>query len=118
MKSTTELSYTKVGNYYLPNLLPPTEPQIGPWGQRRRDYLRKEHNPIYIGMLLSVTLNAHLEETDRHAEALFSQLVHDLMQSEGVTEQLKATDQMAWVTLTNNIRHRAAEIVHKELIYV
>ena len=118
MKSTTELTYTKVEDYYLPNLLPPPEPQIGPWGQRRRDYLRKEHNPIYIGMLLAGTLKPHLEETDRHAEKLFSQMVYELALREGATEQLKANDQMAWVGLMNIIRHRAEEIVRKELICV
>lgn len=118
MKSTTELTYTRVGDYYLPNLLPPPEPQIGIWGQRRRDYLRNERNPIYTGMLLAGTLNDHLESIDQQAIAMFSQTVTSLAQAEGVTEQLKARDPMAWVGLMSNIRHRAEEIVRKELICV
>lgn len=116
MKSAIELTYTRIGDYYLPNLLPPPEPQIGIWGQRRRDYLCKERSPIYIGMLLAGTLNDHLESIDQQAESLFSQTVTHLAQAEGVTEQLKACDQLAWVCLMNNIRHRAEEIVRKELI--
>ena len=118
MNPASELTYTRVGDYYLPNLLPPSEPQIGIWGQRRRDYLRYERNPIYIGMLLAGTLNDHLESIDQQAETLFSQTVTHLAQVEGVTEQLKARDQLAWVGLMNNIRHRATEIVTKELICV
>ena len=118
MNSAPELTYTRVGDYYLPNLLPPPEPQIGIWGQRRRDYLQKERNPIYIGMLLSGTLNEHLESIDQQAIAMFSQTVTSLAQAEGVTEQLKARDQMAWVGLMNSIRHRAEEIVRKALICV
>lgn len=118
MKSTTELTYTRSGDYYLPNLLPPQEPTIGIWGQRRRDYLRNERNPIYTGMLLAGTLKPHLEEADRHAEELFSQVVYELALREGATEQLKANDQMAWVGLMNSIRHRAEDIVRKELICV
>lgn len=118
MKSTTELTYTRIGDYYLPNLLPPQEPKIGIWGQRRQDYLRNERNPIYTGMLLAGTLKPHLEEIDRHAEELFSQVVYELALREGATEQLKACDQLAWVGLMNSIRHRAEEIVRKELICV
>lgn len=118
MNPASELTYTRVGDYYLPNLLPPPEPQIGIWGQRRRDYLRKDRNPIYIGMLLAGTLNDHLESIDQQANIMFSQIVTSLAQTEGITEQLKAYDQLAWVGLMNSIRHRATEIVTKELICV
>ena len=97
MNHATELTYTRVGDYFLPNLLPPPEPQVGIWGQRRRDYLRRARNGIYIGMLLAGTLNRHLEEIDRQAEELFSQTVASLASAEGATERLKATDQMAWI---------------------
>lgn len=117
MNRTNGLTYTLVGDYYLPNLLPPEDPKIGIWGQRRRRYLREHRSGIYTGMLLAGTLNPHLEETDRQAEALFSQLVHDLAQQEGATEELKARDQTAWVGLMNSIRNRAAETVNKELIF-
>ena len=118
MNPASELTYTRVGDYYLPNLLTPPEPQIGIWGQRRRDYLRYERNPIYIGMLLAGTLNDHLESIDQQAETLFSQTVTHLALAEGITEQLKAHDQLAWVGGMNSIRHRATEIVTKELICV
>lgn len=118
MNPASELTYTRVGDYYLPNLLPPPEPQIGIWGQRRRDYLRNERNPIYIGMLLAGTLNDHLESIDQQANTMFSQTVIILAQAEGITEQLKACDQSAWVGHMNNIRHQAGEIVRKELICV
>ena len=118
MNHATELTYTRVGDYFLPNLLPPPEPQVGIWGQRRRDHLRRARNGIYIGMLLAGTLNRHLVEIDRQAEELFSQMVTSLASAEGATERLKATDQMAWVGLMNSIRHRAKEIVRKELVEV
>lgn len=116
MNTATELTYTLVGDYFLLNHLPPPEPEIGIWGQRRRRYLREHRNGIYTGMLLAGTLNRRLEEIDRQAEALFSQVVTSLSHTNGVTEQLKATDQMAWVGLMNSIRHRAEEAVRKELI--
>ena len=118
MNTATELTYTRVGDYFLPNLLPPPEPKVGVWGQRRWDHLRRTRNGIYTGMLLAGTLNRHLEEIDLQAEELFSQTVTSLACAEGATEHLKATDQMAWVGLMNSIRHRAEEIVQKELIEV
>lgn len=118
MNPATELTYTRVGDYALPNLLPPPDPKVGVWGQRRWDYLRRHRNGIYTGMLLAGTLNRHLEEIDRQADELFSQTVTNLAQAEGATEQLKATDQMTWVGLMNGIRHRAEEAVRKELICV
>lgn len=118
MNHAIELTYTRVGDYALQNLLPPPDPKVGIWGQRRWDYLRKHRNGIYTGMLLAGTLNRHLEEIDRQAEKLFAQTVTNLSRTEGVTEQLKATDQMAWVGLMNSIRHRAEEAVRKELICV
>lgn len=118
MKSAIELTYTRVGDYYLPNLLPPPKPQIGIWGRRRREYLRNERNPIYVGMLLAGTLNNHLESIDQQANTMFSQTVTSLALAEGITEQLKACDQLAWVGYMNSVRHRAEEIVRKELICV
>lgn len=118
MNHATELKYTLVGDYFLPNLLPPPEPQMGIWGQRRREHLRRTRNGIYTGMLLAGNLNWHLEEIDRKAEELFSQTATSLARAEGATEHLKATDQMAWVGIMNSIRQRAEEIVRKELIEV
>ena len=78
MNHATELTYTRVGDYFLPNLLPPPAPQVGIWGQRRRDHLRRTRNGLYTGMLLAGTLNQHLEKIDRQAEELFSQTVASL----------------------------------------
>ena len=112
----TELTYRREGDYLLPSLVPPPAPQIGIWGLRRRDYLRKHHDGIYTGLLLSGKLNAHLEETDRSANEMFDLLVKQYAAREGVTEQLKAEKQMEWVRRMNSIRERAEEIVSHELI--
>lgn len=112
-----ELTYRQEGDYLLPNLEVPESPKIGRYGMLRRDYLRKNHDGIYTGMLLRGTLNSHLEETDRQAMEMMEYLMSRMAQQEGVTESLKATDQMRWVALMNNIRQRAEEIVLTELIY-
>ena len=113
----SEITYHREGDYLIPNLLPPEEPYIGIWGKRRKRYLRQCHDGIYTGLLLSDKLNAHLEEIDRQAEEMLYQLVNQIARAEGVTEQLKATDQVAWVGAMNNIRVRAEEAVYAELIY-
>lgn len=112
----TELTYRREGDYLLPNLVPPPAPQIGIWGLRRRDYLRKHHDGIYTGLLLSGKLNAHLEETDHSANEMLDLLMKQYAAREGVTEQLKAENQMEWVRRMNSIRERAEEIVSHELI--
>ena len=111
------ITYHAEGDYLLPNLVPPEPPKIGVWGERRRQYLRKAKRAIYDGMLMRGTLNAHLEETDRQAEELLNRLTKQLAEHEGVTEALKAEDQMEWVRRMNNIRSRAEEIVFAELTY-
>ena len=112
----TELTYHREGDYLIPDLAPPEIPKIGVWGVRRRDYLRKHHDGIYTGMLLSGKLNAHLEETDRYANEMFDLLVKQYAAREGMTEQLKAENQMEWVRRMNGIRVRAEETVFHELI--
>lgn len=114
----SEITYHREGNYLIPNLLLPEAPNIGVWGMRRRDYLRKHHDGIYTGMLLSGKLNSHLEEIDHSANALFDQLVKLYADREGVTEGLKAIDQMEWVRRMNSIRDRVTEIVNMDMIYV
>ena len=111
------LTYHQEGDYLLPDLIPPMSPCIGIWGLRRRDYLRKYHDGIYTGMLLSGKLNAHLEEIDRSANEMFDQLVKNYAEREGVTERLKERNQMEWVQRMNGIRNRVEEIITKELIY-
>ena len=111
------VTYHAEGDYLLPNLIPPEPPNIGVWGERRRQYLRKAKRPVYSAMLMRGTLNAHLEETDRQAEELLDRLTKQLAEREGVTEALKAENQMEWVRRMNSIRSRAEEIVFAELIY-
>lgn len=112
-------TYTQVGDYLLPNLKLSEEEQqpIGVWGQRRRRYLKEHRRASYATLLTSGKLNSYLADIDRQAEELFSRLVKQMAETEGVTEQLKADNQMEWVGRMNNIRSRAMEIVNSELIY-
>ena len=115
--SENNITYHQHGDYLLPELEVPESPTIGVWGERRRKYLREHQHAIYTGMLLSGKLNAHLEEIDLQANSMFSQLVEQFSNTGGVTEGLKAENQMLWVQRMNNIQSRAAEIVCAELIY-
>ena len=112
-------TYTQVGDYLLPDLKLPQEEQqpIGVWGQRHRRYLKEHRRTTYATLLTSGKLNSYLADIDRQAEELFSRLVKQMAEKEGVTEQLKADNQMEWVCRMNNIRNRAMEIVNSELIY-
>ena len=111
-------TYRQEGDYLLPNIGVPESPQIGLWGQRRLQYLRTNKNVLYMTMLMSGKLKNHLEEVDKSAEEMFEQLVVQLKAQEGITEVLKANDQLAWVQRMNHIRNRVSEIVYKELIYI
>ena len=113
----TELTYHREGEYLIPDLILPESPRIGVWGIRRRDYLRKYHDGIYTGMLLTGKLNAHLEEIDRSANEMYDLLVKQYVDREGVNELLKADNQMEWVRRMNNIREQVEEIVTSELIF-
>ena len=112
-----ELTYTTRGDYLLPDLSVPESPKIGKYGMLRRSYLREHRDGIYTGMLLSGKLNGHLEEIDRQANEMMNRLTTELAKAQGVTEILKASNQMKWVGLMNNIRNQAEEIVMTELIY-
>ena len=112
-----KITYTRVGDYYLPNLAAPECPKVGHWGMLRFNYLRKHREALYTIMLMEGTLNPHLEEIDRQAQEMEQHLISQLAQQEGVTEQLKAENQMDWVARMNNIRNRADEIVLNELIF-
>ena len=112
-----ELTYTTRGDYLLPDLSVPESPKIGKYGMLRRSYLREHRDGIYTGMLLSGKLNGHLEEIDRTANEMMNRLTTELAKAQGVTESLKAWDQMKWVGLMNNIRNQAEEIVMTELVY-
>ena len=113
---TNELTYHRKGDYLIPDLIPPEAPRIGIWGMRRREFLRKHHGGIYTSLLLSGKLNAHLEEIDRSANEMFDLLMKQYAEREGVTEELKARDQMEWVRRMNNIRARLEEVIISELI--
>ena len=113
------LWYELQGDYYLLCLRLPekVEVHIGVWGQRHRRYLKEHRKTAYTRLLTSGKLNRYLADIDHQAEELFSQLVSQMAAAEGVTETLKASDQMEWVRRTNSIRNRAGEIVESELIY-
>ena len=110
-------TYHQEGDYLLPDLTLPKSVSVGIWGQRRRRYLKTHRQPIYTALFLSGKLDSHLSEVDQQAEEMFSQLVKQMAEQEGVTEQLKADHQMKWVGCMNNIRNRAAEMVNAELIF-
>lgn len=113
------LWYELQGDYYLPCLKLPKEEtaHIGIFGQRHRRYLKTHRKALYTSLLTSGKLNSYLADIDRQAEEMFSRLVKQLAKVEGVTETLKAADQMEWVRRMNSIRNRASEIVSEELIY-
>lgn len=120
MKSSFEEmggTYRQEGDYFLPNLVPPESVTVSIWGQRRRRYLKERHQALYTALLLSGKLNSHLSEIDAQAKAMLSQLVQQLAKQEGITEQQKIDNQMAWVSAMNSIRNRAEEIILRELIY-
>ena len=110
------LWYELVGDFYLPCVTAP-ETQLGHWGQLRRHHLKEHQNGIYTGMLLSGKLENHLAEVDAKAEEMFKRLVAEMSEAEGVNEEMKAVDQLAWIQQMNSIRSNAAEIVREELIY-
>lgn len=113
-------TYIRVGDYFLPDLkLPETETQsIGIWGQRHKRYLKEHKRLFYSNLLTSGKPNSYLADIDRQAEEMFSRLVKQMAECEGVTEQLKAENQLEWVGKMNNIRSRAVEIIDVELICV
>ena len=112
-------TYTRQGDYCLPDVcLPPEEERpIGIYGQRRRTFLRQHHRVLYYNLLTAGVLDGHLADLNEQAEAMFSRLVKQLSEKEGVTEALKAENQMLWVQRMNNIRSAAMEIVANDLIY-
>lgn len=111
-------SYHQEGDYLLPDLAAPENPQIGIWGERRRKYLQTSRKALYTAMLLGDTLNDHLAEVDKSATEMFDRLVEQLKSRDCIPEELKATNQMQWVQRMNTVYHEAAEIVMKELICV
>ena len=117
----TGLKYELVGDYYL--IAGDDEPEeeqkpIGVWGQRHLHYLKNHRKGLYTNLLTSGKLNSYLADIDKQAEEMSDRLVKQMAVAEGITEQLKAADQMAWVGKMNNIRNRATEIVNSEIINI
>ena len=112
-----DVTYHQEGDYLLPDLTLPESAPVGIWGQGRRRYLKTYREPIYTALFFSGELDRHLSEVDQQAEEMFSQLVKQLAEQEGITEQLKAERQMEWVGRMNNINSRATEMVNAELIF-
>ena len=111
-----KLTYHWEGDYLIPDLVAPESPQIGIWGERRRRFLRIHQRPIYDAMLMSGTLNAHLEEVDRSAEEMMDRLMSQMAEREGICESFKAENQMLWTQCMNNVRNRATEIINRKII--
>ena len=113
------LWYEFQGDYYLPCLkLPEGEQQlVGLWGQRHLRYIKQNRKVFYLNLLTSGKLNGYLSDIDKQAEDMFSRLVKQMAEHEGVTEKLKAENQMEWVGRMNNIRSRAKEVINNELIF-
>ena len=114
------LKYELVGDYYL--IAGDDEPEedqpIGVWGQRHLRYLKEHHRVRYANLLTSGELNAYLADIDRQAEELFLRLVKQMANAEGISETLKASNQMEWVRRMNSCRNRASEIVYHQVIYI
>lgn len=115
----TGISYTLVGDYYIPDLkLPETENKpIGIWGRKRLAYIKEHKKFLFNQLVLSCKLNSHLAETNTQAIEMLAILTEQMAKAEGITEELKEQNQMLWVARMNNIRNRAEEIVNAELIY-
>ena len=111
-------TYRQEGDYLLPNLDVPKNVPVDIWGQRRKHYLKTQRESIYTALLLSGKLDNHLSEIDAQADAMFFQLVKQMAEQEGITEQLKADNQMEWIGRMNSIRNRVEEIVNNELIFI
>lgn len=113
-------TYTQTGDYLLPDLSLPAEKEtgnIGVWALRHKRYLKQHHKVLYYNLLTSGKLHSHLADIEEQAQQLFLRLVKELAEKEGVTEQLKSTDQMKWVGKMSAIRNAATEIINRELIY-
>ena len=113
----TGINYTLVGDVYLPNLISAdTNYPIGIWGQRHKKYLKENHKLMYYNLLTQGKLNSYLHDVDVRAKEMYDTLIKQLAENEGITEQIKAENQMLWVQRMNNIANRAREIVYNNII--
>lgn len=114
----TGISYTLVGDVYIPNLVSTdTNYEIGDWGRKHKEYIKQYKPLFYTTLLTQCKLNSYLADIEQQAQDLFLRLVKDLAEKENVTEELKSTDMMLWVQKMNNIRNYATEIVNAEIIF-
>lgn len=116
-----KIEYTKQGDYYVPNIVPPENIknfQLGKYGKLRLSYLKQQKKAEYTVLLMDNKLQKHLIEVDRTAQTRFELLMKQFAKKENITEELKANNQMKWVQLMNNIKNCAEEIILEELIYV
>ncbi len=115
-----DLWYELQGDYYIPCLKLPDEEQveIGVWGQRHLEFIKHHRKGFYTSLVLECKLNRYLADINKQTEEMFDVLIKQFKQAEGITEQLKAENQLEWVRRMNNIRQRANEIIYKELIYI
>lgn len=107
----TRLHYNLLGDYYIPLVKTPDPPNVGIWGHRRYDYLKNNRRVIFSIMQMNETLIPYLEEVDRQATILYNRLIREIATAEGITEDLKASNQMEWAARMNNIHSRVTEIV-------
>ena len=115
---TNGLDYVLVGDYYIPTLRLTEESRpIGHWGRRRKAYLEEARPALYCSLLLSGKLWTHLADVDEQAQERLDLIMEQMKAAEGVTEELKARNQLAWVQHMNSIRSRAEEIIYAELVY-
>ena len=121
MSNNNAITYRQVGDYLIPNLALPTEEakvNLGKWGMIYKDYLLKHKKVVFSTLLAEGELYQHCAEIEKQARDMYDLLIEQMKETEGVTEQLKSTDQMAWVRQMNNIRSRATEIVNSEVVFV
>lgn len=113
------IKYSQVGDYFIPHLALPAEEQkhIGIWGQRHLHYIKQYKKSFYLELKATAKLNAYLADIDAEAKELFSRLVKQLAEKEGITEELKASNQILWIQRMNNIRERTTELVNHQIIF-
>lgn len=115
----TGISYTLVGDVYIPNLVSTdTNYEIGCWGRKHKEYIKQYKPAFYTTLLTQCKLNSYLHDVDVRVTEMYDTLIKQLAKQEDVTEKLKSTDMMLWVRKMNNIRNRITEIVNKEIIYI
>ena len=112
-----ELTYRKEGDYLLPNIQAPEAPKIGKYGMLRHTFLRRYRKTMLSGLQLNGKQNEHLEQIDRQANEMMETLMSEMAKLQGVNEELKASNQMKWVQMMNNIRASAEETVLKDIVY-